>query len=116
MKRFVLLILVSFFAWLICDPGLINEPHVGGYVLTGPGWVPPVVASQPDGSLKLDISQAPDGFSTITVKACPSDVAPFETNEVRCSPTVNLLLGIKTGTFPSGRTTVQWKEWWIPGR
>jgi hypothetical protein len=106
----------------IAAPGvsLVCDPQAGAvtYTLTGPSWVPATVPAQPDGSLKLDISKAADGFSLMTVKACPS--GPLDSSgcngKLCCSPAVNLLLGAQSGTFPYQNGTVVWKEWWVPGK
>jgi len=62
--------------FLICDPPLAGDPVVTNYQLTGGSWVPASVPAQADGTIKLDLANAPVGTNTMTVKACgvPDDV------------------------------------------
>ena len=58
-------------------PFLICDPQVGvvSYALTSTStWVPTTVVAQSDGSIKMDVSAAPVGTTSLTVAACTSDV------------------------------------------
>ena len=62
--------------FLVCDPPLVGEPIPTSYKLTGGTWVPASVPAQADGTIKLDLVNAPTGTNQMTVSACgePSDV------------------------------------------
>lgn len=91
-KIFVLVVMMLLFSsvcmaapFLVCDPPLAGEPIPTNYQLTGGAWVPASVPAQADGSIKLDLVNAPIGTNSMTVKACGtdpnfevcSDAAPF---------------------------------------
>ena len=82
-KIFVLVVMMLLFSsvcmaapFLVCDPPLAGEPVPATYQLTGGAWVPASVPAQADGSIKLDLVNAPIGTNSLTVAACgePSDV------------------------------------------
>lgn len=82
-KIFVSVILVLFMVsicsaapFLVCDPPVAGEPIPTSYKLTGGTWVPASVPAQTDGTIKLDLVNAPTGTNSMTVAACgePSDV------------------------------------------
>lgn len=85
MKKLLLAMVVLLFAapayggpFLVCDP----QEGVTSYLVTGPAWVPTeMVPAQPDGSLKMDLSSAPVGQSSLYVQACDVD----EVWGVQCS-------------------------------
>jgi hypothetical protein len=62
--------------FLVCDPPLAGDPVVTNYKLTGGSWVPASVPAMADGTIKLDLVNAPVGTNSMTVKACgvPDDV------------------------------------------
>lgn len=62
--------------FLVCDPPLAGEPIPTSYKLTGGAWVPATVPAMADGTIKLDLVNAPTGTNAMTVSACgePSDV------------------------------------------
>jgi hypothetical protein len=53
-----------------CDP----NAGVTRYTLTGPSWLPTTVAAQWDGSLKVDVTVAAVGTTSVTLKACIVDL------------------------------------------
>lgn len=65
--------------FLVCDP----QTGVVKYKITGATFIPITVPAQPDGSLKVDVAQAPVGTTTIQVQACNgweecSTTVPFD--------------------------------------
>lgn len=82
-KIFVLVVMMLLFSsvcmaapFLVCDPPLAGEPIPTTYKLTGGAWVPASVPAMTDGTIKLDLVNAPIGTNSLTVAACgePSDV------------------------------------------
>ena len=55
--------------FLVCDP----QAGVTSYQLTG--WTQATVPAQPDGSIKMDVTTAAVGTTSLTVKACKDDAA-----------------------------------------
>jgi hypothetical protein len=55
--------------FLVCDP----QAGVTSYKLTGPAWIPSSVPAQPDGSIKMDVSGALVGSTSLTIAACKTD-------------------------------------------
>lgn len=101
-KVFMVLALLMFSSvcmatpFLVCDPPLAGEPKPTNYQLTGGTWVPASVPAMADGTIKLDLANAPVGTNTMTVKACGvadpvyevcSDAVPFSFTK----PTVPVL-------------------------
>ncbi len=89
MKRIIFivlgLVLMASTAWaapfLVCDP----QTGVTSYKITGGGaWITSPVAAQADGSLRVDVSGAPVGTSSLTVSACKTDAVWGEL----CSSTI----------------------------
>lgn len=73
----LLFVSASFAApFLVCDPPLTGEPVPTTYKLTGGAWVPASVPAQADGTIKLDLVNAPTGTNSMTVAACgvPTEV------------------------------------------
>lgn len=64
--------------FLVCDPPLAGEPIPTSYQLTGGAWVPASVPAQADGSIKLDLVNAPTGTNSMTVKACGAPSEEWE--------------------------------------
>lgn len=62
--------------FLVCDPPLAGEPIPVTYKLTGGAWVPTSVPAMADGTIRLDLVNAPTGTNSMTVAACgvPDDV------------------------------------------
>ena len=85
-KLLVLLALILFPTLVFATPFLVCDPQatVTFYKLTGPAWVPTTVTAQPDGSIRMDVSFAPVGTSSLTVAACKTDPTWGEL----CSPFV----------------------------
>lgn len=61
--------------FLVCDPPLAGEPIPTTYKLTGGAWVPATVPAMTDGTIKLDLVNAPIGTNAMTVAACGTDAA-----------------------------------------
>lgn len=80
-KWIVLFLMVSLLVGAICSlgwsaPFLVDDPIPGAtyYKLTGPAWLPTIVAADASGMLKTDVSSAVAGVTyNITVAACKSD-------------------------------------------
>lgn len=77
MKKVLMMVALLFISstcfatpFLICDPPLAGEPIPTTYKLTGGAWVPATVPAQADGTIKLDITNAPIGTNSMTVAAC----------------------------------------------
>lgn len=70
--------LVSASPFIVCDP----QAGVTEYRVTGAEWVPTAgIPAEADGSIKMDVSMAPVGQSSLYVQACNVD----EVWGVQCS-------------------------------
>lgn len=76
MKKLFLVIAILLIAspvwanpFIVCDP----QAGVTHYKVAGAAWVSASVPAQADGSLKMDVSAAPVGSSSLTFKACIVD-------------------------------------------
>jgi len=69
------------------SPFLVSDPNpsaVGGFCdITGAAWIPNPTPLQPDGSIKVDLSNAPVGRTDIQVRVCID-----EWGAILCSPFV----------------------------
>lgn len=76
MKKLFLVIAILLIAspvwanpFIVCDP----QAGVTHYKVAGAAWVSASVPAQTDGSIKMDVANAPVGTSNLTFKACLID-------------------------------------------
>jgi hypothetical protein len=76
-------LLLALAIWLVLGTGsalmaatLISDPNPGAeyYRITGASFITATIPAQTDGSIRVDVSAAVVGTTTIGVRACKSDV------------------------------------------